>query len=327
MIRAPQKMLVTGSAGFIGSNFVHQELQRYPEVEIISLDKLTYAGDLKNLANLPNSDRHTFIQGDIGDEKLVRDIFIQHAIDTVVHFAAESHVDQSIAHPRKFIETNILGTFTLLQCAKDYRCQRFHHISTDEVYGSLQKNDAPFTEKNPYRPNSPYAASKASSDHFVRAFAHTYGLPITLSNCSNNYGPHQHPEKFIPTVIRACLEDKSIPIYGDGSNIRDWIYVTDHCAAVSAIIREGKLNHTYNVGGQCEVSNLQLAEMICQLMDERFPNRAPHCQHIQFVTDRLGHDWRYAIDNKKIEKELSWRPMISLKNGLQETISYYCEAL
>src|SRR3990167_7716966 len=270
MTHLPKKILVTGSAGFIGSNFVRLELQHDKNIEIISLDKLTYAGNLKNLENLCDPSRHKFIQGDICDERLLQTILKEHQIDSIVHFAAESHVDRSILNPRAFIDTNILGTFNLLQAARENKIARFHHISTDEVYGSLEKNTPAFTEENAYQPNSPYSASKAGSDHLVRAFAHTYGLPITLSNCSNNYGVNQHPEKFIPTVIRACIEKKTIPVYGDGLNIRDWIFVDDHCAAVSLIIREGKLNETYNVGGKCELSNLQLVKTICELMDKRF---------------------------------------------------------
>lgn len=334
MIYQPRKMLITGSAGFIGSHFVRQTLQRDPTVFVISLDKLTYASDLKNLADLPHSHRHVFIKGNICNADLLRDIFIKHDIDTVVHFAAESHVDRSIENPHDFIETNVLGTFYLLQMAKQiwltekkwspHHC-RFHHVSTDEVYGSLKKGDAPFTETHPYQPNSPYSASKAGSDHLVRAFAHTYGLPTAISHCSNNYGPYQHSEKLIPTIIRMCLQKTMIPIYGDGSNIRDWIFVEDHCEAIDLIIRQGLLNHTYNIGGQCEVSNVALAQLICELMDQRFPDRAPHQKHIQFVDDRLGHDWRYAIDNHKIKNELSWFPETSLRMGLQRTIDFYCD--
>ncbi|OGT45995.1 MAG: dTDP-glucose 4,6-dehydratase [Gammaproteobacteria bacterium RIFCSPHIGHO2_12_FULL_38_11] len=326
MTHLPKKILVTGSAGFIGSNFVRLELQHDKNIEIISLDKLTYAGNLKNLENLCDPSRHKFIQGDICDERLLQTILKEHQIDSIVHFAAESHVDRSILNPRAFIDTNILGTFNLLQAARENKIARFHHISTDEVYGSLEKNTPAFTEENAYQPNSPYSASKAGSDHLVRAFAHTYGLPITLSNCSNNYGVNQHPEKFIPTVIRACIEKKTIPVYGDGLNIRDWIFVDDHCAAVSLIIREGKLNQTYNVGGNCELSNLQLVKTICELMDKRFSNNAPHYNLIEFVTDRLGHDWRYAIDNTKIQTTLGWKPTTSLRNGLEKTIDYYVGA-
>ena len=315
----PKKILVTGSAGFIGSNFVRLELQANADIKIISLDKLTYAGNLRNLDDLPNAHNHIFIQGDIVDATLVNHIVAEHQIDTIVHFAAESHVDRSIENPHAFIETNVLGTFNLLQAALKVKNYRFHHISTDEVYGSLEKNDKPFTEKHAYQPNSPYSASKAGSDHLVRAFAHTYGLPMTISNCSNNYGPNQHVEKLIPTIINACLNKKIIPIYGAGKNIRDWIFVEDHCRAVSLIIRYGSLNNTYNIGGQCEMNNLDLARVICDLMG------ASHRKLIQFVRDRPGHDFRYAIDNQKIQNELSWKPSVSLQAGLQKTIDFYAE--
>ncbi len=316
-------MLVTGSAGFIGANFVRQELENHPDLHIVSVDKLTYAGNINNLSGVDPA-RHTFVQGDIGDEKLISQLLSTHHIDTIVHFAAESHVDRSIENPRAFIETNVLGTFNLLQCVRQLSLlNRFHHISTDEVYGTLDKNAASFTEQHPYQPNSPYSASKAGSDHLVRAYAHTYGLPITISNCSNNYGPYQHREKLIPTIIHACLHQKTIPIYGDGSNIRDWIFVIDHCDAISKIIRDGKVGDTYNVGGECEISNLELAKLITQLMDEYFPENAPHEKLIQFVTDRPGHDWRYAIDNAKINRELNWYPKTKLVEGLKKTIDFY----
>lgn len=320
-------MLLTGAAGFIGSNFVRYELAHDPDVQIISFDKLTYAGNLKNLSGLNNS-RHRFLQGDICDHALMLKIFNDYHIDTIVHFAAESHVDRSITNPFDFVQTNVMGTLSLLQAAKTtwenkQSQRRFHHISTDEVYGMLTKNDPPFTEKNPYQPNSPYAASKAGSDHLVRAFAHTYQLPITLSNCSNNYGPYQHSEKLIPTIIHACLQQQSIPIYGDGSNIRDWIFVTDHCAAVHHIIRKGYLGETYNVGGECEMNNLTLAKTITTLMDAIYPQNQPHEKLITFVTDRPGHDWRYAIDNHKIKTQLGWRPNTSIIEGLKKTIEFY----
>lgn len=316
-------MLVTGSAGFIGANFVHQELKNNLDLHIVSVDKLTYAGNIENLSGIDSS-RHTFVRGDIVDEKLISHLLSTHHIDTIVHFAAESHVDRSIENPRAFIETNIVGTFNLLQCARQHvSLNRFHHISTDEVYGTLDKNAAAFTEQHPYQPNSPYSASKAGSDHLVRAYAHTYGLPVTISNCSNNYGPYQHREKLIPTIIHACLNQKTIPIYGDGSNIRDWIFVIDHCDAISKIIRDGKVGETYNVGGECEISNLELAKLITQLMDTYFLDQAPHEKLIQFVTDRPGHDWRYAIDNGKISRELDWYPGTKLIEGLRKTIGFY----
>ena len=325
-------MLITGSAGFIGSNFVHLALKNDPGIKIITLDKLTYAGNKKNLENLPDELRHTFIHGDICDRILVDKLLRDHQIDTVVHFAAESHVDRSISGPADFIQTNIVGTFTLLEAARNYwlnekkwnhtEC-RFHHISTDEVYGELGPNDPPFTEETPYKPSSPYSASKASSDHLVRAYSRTYNLPVTLSNCSNNYGPHQHPEKLIPTVIRSCVEQKSIPVYGNGSNIRDWLYVDDHCEAISTILNKGKVGETYNIGGNCEKNNLSLVKMICAIMDQKRPIQQPHEKLITFVTDRAGHDWRYAIDAKKIKNQIGWEPQYIIDNGLEKTIDYY----
>ena len=325
-------MLVTGSAGFIGSNFVRLALKNDSSIKIITLDKLTYAGNKKNLENLPDELRHTFIHGDICDRILVDKLLRDHQIDTVVHFAAESHVDRSISGPADFIQTNIVGTFTLLEVARNYwlnekkwnhtEC-RFHHISTDEVYGELGPNDPPFTEETPYKPSSPYSASKASSDHLVRAYSRTYNLPVTLSNCSNNYGPHQHPEKLIPTVIRSCVEQKSIPVYGNGSNIRDWLYVDDHCEAISTILNKGKVGETYNIGGNCEKNNLSLVKMICAIMDQKRPIHQPHEKLITFVTDRAGHDWRYAIDAKKIKNQIGWEPQYIIDNGLEKTIDYY----
>lgn len=323
----PKIMLVTGSAGFIGANFVRQELENNPALHIVSLDKLTYAGSIQHLSHLDDS-RHTFVKGDICDGGLVLKLLRDYDVDTIVHFAAESHVDRSIGNPRAFVETNVLGTLTLLQCVKETwgslcKGRRFHHISTDEVYGSLKTGEEAFTEQHAYRPNSPYSASKAGSDHLVRAFAHTYGLPVTISNCSNNYGPYQHREKLIPTIIHACLNQTTIPIYGDGSNIRDWIFVLDHCEAINKIIREGKVSETYNVGGECEVSNLELATLIAQLMDVYYPKNAPHKKLIQFIADRPGHDWRYAIDNTKINRELHWYPKTKLVDGLKQAIDFY----
>jgi dTDP-glucose 4,6-dehydratase len=324
-----KKMLVTGSAGFIGSNFVHYMLKTNPDVQVISLDKLTYAGNKKNLENLPDPARHTFYQGDICDRKLVDELLRNHAIDTLVHFAAESHVDRSIEGPSAFIETNIVGTFTLLEAVRNYwlfekkldqtKC-RFHHISTDEVYGELSLSDAPFTEISPYKPSSPYSASKAASDHLVKAYFRTYNLPVTISNCSNNYGPYQHREKLIPTVIHACLEGKPIPVYGKGLNIRDWLYVEDHCNAIDVILQKGKVGETYNIGGSAEKDNLSLVKMICEILDEKFPQNKPHEKLITFVKDRLGHDFRYAIDNTKISRELGWQKKYDLPAGLLKTI-------
>lgn len=326
-----KNMLVTGSAGFIGSCFVRLMLLRYPELKIISLDKLTYAGNLKNLENLPNAEYHTFIQGDILDACLIANILGKYNIDTIVHFAAESHVDNSIKGPQQFVETNVLGTFHLLEQARLYwqdekkwdkaQC-RFHHISTDEVYGSLNPMDPAFTEHTPYAPNSPYSASKAGSDHLVRAYFHTYNLPVTISNCSNNYGPNQHAEKLIPVVIRACLEQKSIPVYGDGKNIRDWLYVDDHCDAIDLILQKGVVGETYNIGGHNEVDNLTLVKMICDIMDNLAPQYAPHAKLLKFVTDRKGHDRRYAINNEKIVK-LGWKNAHDFTTALEKTVKNF----
>lgn len=330
-----KNMLVTGSAGFIGSCFVRLMLKRYPELKIISLDKLTYAGNLKNLDNLPNEKNHTFIQGDIVDATLVHDILTKNNIETIVHFAAESHVDNSISSPKEFIETNILGTFTLLEQARQYwlfeqkwnssQC-RFHHISTDEVYGSLNPDDPAFEETTPYAPNSPYSASKAGSDHLVHAYFHTYQLPITISNCSNNYGPRQHAEKLIPVVINACLNQKNIPIYGNGLNIRDWLYVEDHCEAIDTILRKGIVGECYNIGAMNELDNISLIKIITQIMDKYFPENAPHEKLMSFVQDRKGHDRRYAINNAKIQSILGWKPTHDFESALEETIKFYLGA-
>ncbi|ODN42977.1 dTDP-glucose 4,6-dehydratase [Piscirickettsia litoralis] len=326
-----QQLLVTGAAGFIGCNFVRYMLKTHRNIHIISLDKLTYAGSLDNLKNLPDESRHTFVQGDICDRTLVDQLLREHNIDTIAHFAAESHVDNSIEDPGVFVETNVMGTFTLLESARKFWLEekkwtgedcRFHHVSTDEVYGALSKEDPAFTEATAYAPNSPYSASKAGSDHLVRAYFHTYGLPVTTSNCSNNYGPYQHSEKLIPTVIRSCLAEKEIPVYGNGSNIRDWLYVEDHCSAIDTIIRKGKLGEVYNVGGNNEVDNLALIKTICQILDEKQPrkNGKSYQDLITFVTDRAGHDLRYAIDDKKIAYELGWQPVHKLSSALNKVI-------
>ncbi len=325
----PENVLITGGAGFIGCNFVRFWLADDPGVRIVTLDLLTYAGSLTNLAELPDPDRHTFIYGDIGDRPLVDRLLREHRIDTVVHFAAESHVDRSISGPAPFVETNLVGTFMLLEAVRDYwrelmleRPVRFHHVSTDEVYGTLGPNDPAFTETTAYAPNSPYSASKAGSDHLVRAYHHTYGLPVTTSNCSNNYGPYQHAEKFIPTVIRSALGGQPIPVYGDGSNIRDWLYVEDHCRGIDSVIRHGRPGETYNIGGHNECSNVTIARQICRLLDQRRPGAAPHEQLIRFVTDRPGHDWRYAIDASKIDRELGWRPRETFTSGIARTVDW-----
>jgi dTDP-glucose 4,6-dehydratase len=332
MEHRPRNVLVTGGAGFIGCNFIRHLLATDPAIRIVTLDLLTYAGSLDNLRELPDPARHRFVQGDICDRPLVDRLLREHAIDTVAHFAAESHVDRSITGPAAFVQTNLVGTFTLLEAARAAwldgktadRC-RFHHISTDEVYGTLKRDDPPFGETTPYAPNSPYSASKAGSDHLVRAYFHTYGLPVVTTNCSNNYGPFQHGEKFIPTVIRSCLLQKPIPVYGDGSNIRDWLYVEDHCRGIDAVIRGGKPGETYNIGGCNEWANIDIAKLICALLDERRPQRAPHERLITFVTDRPGHDWRYAIDAGKMDEELDWQPRETFQSGIAKTVDWYLE--
>ena len=309
-------MLVTGGAGFIGSNFIHYILNKYPDYKIINLDLLTYAGNLENLKEIEKLPNYKFVKGDIADAKLVNDLVKD--VDIIVNFAAESHVDRSILDSSDFMRTNIIGTHILLEAAKNNGNIRFHHVSTDEVFGSLEAKDKPFNEKTPYDPRSPYSASKAASDHLVRAYFHTYGLPITISNCSNNYGPYQFPEKLIPLFITNLLEGKKVPLYGDGMNIRDWLYVEDHCEAIDLIIRKGKIGETYCVGGQEEKTNLEIAKIIidCVLRSE-----AP--KWIEFVKDRPGHDRRYAIDFSKIKKELGWEPKLTFEEGLHKTVEWY----
>lgn len=321
-----KNILVTGAAGFIGSNFVHFILNADPTLRIVSLDKLTYAGNRKNLENLPAESRHIFIQGDICDSALINNVLSKYHIDIIVNFAAETHVDRSITNPAAFIQTNIVGTFTLLEAARAYRC-RFHHISTDEVYGELQSDEPPFTENSPYRPSSPYSASKASIDHIVRSYIRTYQLPATISNCSNNYGPKQHAEKLIPTVIHHCIEQKPIPVYGNGSNIRDWLYVDDHCHAIWEILNKGVIGETYNIGANTEKDNLSLIKMICAIMDRKYPTKNPYANLITFVQDRLGHDWRYALNTNKINTAFGWRAKLDLYDGLNLTIDYYLKNL
>lgn len=328
----PTNILVTGGAGFIGSNFVRYLLESDRKARIVNLDKLTYAGTLDNLDELPDPNRHTFIKGDICDREVVDRLLREYEIDTVIHFAADSHVDRSITGPAPFIQTNFVGTFELLEATRRYwllerlwstaDC-RFHHISTDEVYGALEPSDPAFTERTAYAPNSPYSASKAGSDHLVRAYVHTYGLPATISNCSNNYGPYQHREKFIPTIVGSCLENKAIPIYGDGSNIRDWLYVFDHCRGIDAVLRRGQVGECYNIGGCSEWANADLAKAVCQVVDELRPDSAPHSDLITFVEDRPGHDWRYAIDITKIRRELGWEPLESFETGIRKTVQWY----
>jgi dTDP-glucose 4,6-dehydratase len=331
MTHTPRVVLVTGGAGFIGSNFVHWLLAHDSQVRIVNLDKLTYAGTLANLEGLPDASRHVFVQGDICDRALVDALLREHAVDTVVHFAAESHVDRSISGPAAFVQSNIVGTYTLLEAVRQYWLteqggaagRRFHHISTDEVYGTLGPQDPAFSEHTSYAPNSPYSASKAGSDHLVRAWHHTYGLPVTTTNCSNNYGPRQHNEKLIPTVIRCCRERREIPVYGDGTNIRDWLYVADHCRGIWQVVTEGRLGETYNIGGENECGNIDIVRTICRLMDERFPAAAPHEQLIRFVADRPGHDWRYAIDQRKIRAQLGFAPAETFGSGMAKTLDWY----
>ncbi len=331
-----RNVLVTGGAGFIGSNFVRYLLEAETDVQIVNLDKLTYAGSLENLRDLPDPDRHIFVEGDILNGDLVERLFREHDIDTVVHFAAETHVDRSIFGPADFIQTNIIGTFTLLETArklwqteglKPLEQVRFHHVSTDEVFGTLEPDDPAFAETTPYVPNSPYAASKASSDHLVRSYYHTYGLPVTISNCSNNYGPYQFPEKLIPLMILNALMGKPLPVYGDGKQIRDWLYVEDHCEAIWLVVEQGKPGETYNIGGNNQPINLEVIGTICDILDEWLPasSNVPHDQLIQYVTDRPGHDRRYAMNISKIERELGWKPRESLTTGMQKTVRWYLD--
>lgn len=323
-----KNVLVTGGAGFIGANFVHYLLKVEPDVQIVNLDALTYAGSQENLNNLPDPSRHTFVHGDICDTELVNRLMRENEIDTIVHFAAESHVDRSILGPAPFIQTNVLGTFTLLEAARqawvgEQSGKRFHHVSTDEVFGSLSPNDPAFREVTPYDPRSPYSASKASSDHLVRAYFHTYNLPTTISNCSNNYGPYQFPEKLIPLVILNALQNKPLPIYGDGKQIRDWLYVLDHCEAIYRILLDGKSGETYNIGGGNQPYNIDLVKEICAVLDELRPASVSYATLITHVTDRPGHDRRYAMDISKIRAELGWLPKHDIENGLRETVAWY----
>lgn len=331
-----KNILITGGAGFIGSNFVRYLLAEQPEIKIVNLDLLTYAGSLENLINLPDPDRHQFIQGDICDRDLVGKILGENEIDLVIHFAAESHVDRSILGPEAFIRTNIQGTFSLLESVREYwkvgpkqirQDVRFHHVSTDEVYGSLSPQEPAFSERTQISPNSPYAASKAASDHLVRSYFHTYGLPITITNCSNNYGPNQFPEKLIPLIILNAIEGKPLPIYGDGQQIRDWLYVEDHCQAIWSVIKNGTPGEIYNVGGENQPSNLEIVQDICEILDQKLPNSsfAPHFNLIEHVTDRPGHDRRYAMNIQKIKNELGWEPRVNLKEGLRKTVDWYLE--
>jgi len=325
-------ILVTGGAGFIGANFVLDWFATSDE-PIVNLDKLTYAGNLGNLVALKNDPRHTFVRGDIGDRAQVEALLAQHPPRAVVNFAAESHVDRSIHGPAEFIATNVVGTFTLLEAVRAYwsalteverKRFRFLHISTDEVYGSLGATDRPFTESSPYAPNSPYAASKASSDHLLRAYRHTYGLPTLVTNCSNNYGPRQFPEKLIPLMIHHGLSGKALPVYGDGQNVRDWLYVGDHCAAIRAVLEHGRPGETYNIGGNAETANIDVVRTLCRILGEMKPGR-DYARQITFVKDRPGHDRRYAIDASKIQRELGWQPRESFESGLARTVRWYLD--
>jgi len=331
-------ILVTGGAGFIGANFVLDWLAQGddPQEGVVTLDKLTYAGNLENLSSLKNDSHHVFVQGDIGDTTLVANLLEKHKPRAVINFAAESHVDRSILGPGEFIQTNIVGTFNLLEAVRNYWSAlpaeekndfRFLHVSTDEVYGSLDKGEAAFNEDHRYEPSSPYSASKAASDHLVRAYHHTYGLPVLTTNCSNNYGPYHFPEKLIPLVIVNALAEKPLPVYGDGQQIRDWLYVTDHCSAIRRVLEQGKLGEVYNIGGWNEKANLDIVQTVCALLDELRPRNdgKPYREQITFVTDRPGHDRRYAIDARKLERELGWKPTETFETGIRKTVQWYLD--
>jgi dTDP-glucose 4,6-dehydratase len=327
-------VIVTGGAGFIGSNFVLDWLGENDE-PVVNLDALTYAGNLHNLDSLRGDDKHVFVQGSIGDRALVDKLLAEHRPRALIHFAAESHVDRSIHGPEEFMRTNVYGTFTLLEAARAYwsaqqgdakNAFRFLHVSTDEVYGSLSPTAPAFTETHPYEPNSPYSASKAASDHLVRAWHHTYGLPVLTTNCSNNYGPYHFPEKLIPLMIVNALAGKPLPVYGDGMQVRDWLYVRDHCSAIRAVLDKGRLGETYNIGGWNEKPNIEIVKTICALLDELRPDAAgSYARHISYVKDRPGHDRRYAIDARKIERELGWRPAETFESGIRKTVQWYLD--
>ena len=328
-------IIVTGGAGFIGSNFI-LDWMAWSQEPVINLDLLTYAGNLENLESIENDPRHVFVRGDIGDSVLVTSLLNQHQPRAVLNFAAESHVDRSIHGPEDFIQTNVVGTFHLLESVRAYwggltgdqkENFRFLHVSTDEVYGTLSPNDPPFTERTPYAPNSPYSASKASSDHLVRAYHHTYGLPVLTTNCSNNYGPYHFPEKLIPLCLHNALSGKALPIYGDGLQVRDWLYVKDHCSAIRRVLAEGKIGETYNVGGWNEKPNLEVINTLCEILGELAPRAdgLSYKSQISFVQDRAGHDRRYAIDASKIERELGWKPAETFETGIRKTIQWYLD--
>ena len=329
-----QTILITGGAGFIGSNFITYFIENNKEIHVVNLDLLTYAGNLEHLKELDNHPRYTFFEGDICKRDLVENLFKEYNFSGVIHFAAESHVDNSIKNPDAFVKTNVFGTFTLLDVAKNYWMNapfeykegyenaRFHHISTDEVYGTLGDTGL-FTEETSYAPNSPYSASKASSDFMVRSYFHTYGMNVVTTNCSNNYGPKQHDEKLIPTIIRKAISGENIPIYGDGKNIRDWLYVLDHCKGIELVFNNGKLGETYNIGGKNERNNLYIANKICEILDQIQPKETSYKEQISFVTDRPGHDFRYAIDATKLENELGWKADENFESGILKTVEWY----
>lgn len=328
-------ILVTGGAGFIGSNFVHSYLSQFNET-IVNLDKLTYAGNLGNLQALKDDPRHVFVKGDICDRVLLRDILTKYSPRAIIHFAAESHVDRSIHGPSEFVQTNVMGTFCLLDEVlafwknlpdSEQESFRFIHVSTDEVYGTLELEEAPFHEGSQYAPNSPYSASKAAADHFARAYHQTYGLPTIITNCSNNYGPYQFPEKLIPLVIHRALLGESLPVYGDGAHERNWLYVEDHCRALQTVLREGVPGEVYNIGAENSCSNLEVIKMICSILDEKLSSspHVPHASLMQFIEDRPGHDRRYDIDSGKITKEIGWKPSVSFKKGMEKTVLWYLE--
>ncbi|HRS83574.1 MAG TPA: dTDP-glucose 4,6-dehydratase [Smithellaceae bacterium] len=331
-------LLITGGCGFIGSNFVRHTLENFPDYRIVNLDKLTYAGNPGNLTDIEKNPNYRFVKGDIVDAALVGKIFAEEQIETVVHFAAESHVDRSITGPAEFVQTNIVGTFNLLEAAREAWLNngktgapkdacRFLHVSTDEVYGSLGETGA-FQETTPYDPRSPYSASKASSDHLVSAYFHTYGLPTLITNCSNNYGPYQFPEKLIPLVINNALQGKSLPVYGDGKNVRDWLYVVDHCEAILTVLQKGRIGETYNIGGNSEKQNIEIVNLICDILDEKvglLPDGKSRRSLITYVKDRAGHDRRYAIDATKIRNELGWTPSVNFADGMRKTVEWYLD--
>ena len=329
-----KNILITGGAGFIGSSFIPYLLLKYPDYNIVNLDKLTYAGELSNLKAVENHKNYQFVKGDICDRALIEKLFVKHHFDGVIHFAAESHVDNSIKNPNAFMETNVMGTFNMIDVAKNhwmaapfkikesFQNARFHHISTDEVYGALGKEGL-FTEETPYAPNSPYSASKASSDFIVRSYFHTYGMNVVTTNCSNNYGPKQHDEKLIPTIIRKALSGEVIPIYGTGTNVRDWLYVEDHCAGIDLVFQNGHSGETYNIGGRNERNNLYIANTICGILDQLEPIKTSYSDQIQLVNDRPGHDFRYAIDASKIETELNWQAQENFETGIKKTVNWY----